>query len=302
MRHKLHTFPHLISNEEHSIFFRILDRGRLLDVRNLDVKCERKNLDGNVKKRVILLIWFKSVICQFWFLKFHKNSAVIFIFIYFKFCQDTVLYIQLYQLSLIGWDRYIHPTSSLSPRTKSAKPFTGCPRNSAPRTYLRRSRDIGPYNASASQLLIPAHVTCHSLFLQFAITFSGFPSPSRFAMTKPPFVLASSDLHLWFSDLKSEVSMAMRNRTLIFRRYRDALKSVRVPASSPSPSTSSGGGPVIELVNTSLLNPNRSYTPLSTEDPGNSRSLFISLSIWTLIKYWRSKEIKVLNLFLSPIF
>ncbi|KAB1202180.1 Syntaxin-43 [Morella rubra] len=65
--------------------------------------------------------------------------------------------------------------------------------------------------------------------------------------------------------------MAMRNRTLIFRRYRDALKSVRVPASSPSPSTSSGGGPVIELVNTSLLNPNRSYSPLSTEDPGNSR-------------------------------
>lgn len=64
--------------------------------------------------------------------------------------------------------------------------------------------------------------------------------------------------------------MAMRNRTLIFRRYRDALKSVRVPASSPSPSTSSGGGPVIELVNTSLLNPNRSYSPLSTEDPGNS--------------------------------
>lgn len=68
--------------------------------------------------------------------------------------------------------------------------------------------------------------------------------------------------------------MATRNRTLIFRKYRDALKSVRVPSSS-SPSTSSsgggGGGPVIELASTSFLNHNRKYTPLSTEDPGNSR-------------------------------
>ena len=70
----------------------------------------------------------------------------------------------------------------------------------------------------------------------------------------------------------------MRNRTLIFRKYRDALKSVRIPASSLAASasmavaaTSSGGGPVIEMVGTSLLHPNRSYTPLSTEDPGNSR-------------------------------
>ncbi|XP_038714855.1 syntaxin-43-like isoform X1 [Tripterygium wilfordii] len=65
--------------------------------------------------------------------------------------------------------------------------------------------------------------------------------------------------------------MATRNRTIIFRRYRDALKSVRVPASSSAPSTSSGGGgPVIEMASTSLLNPNRSYAPLSTEDPGNA--------------------------------
>ncbi|WRX23251.1 hypothetical protein QQP08_015738 [Theobroma cacao] len=71
--------------------------------------------------------------------------------------------------------------------------------------------------------------------------------------------------------------MATRNRTLIFRKYRDALKSVRVPASSSSASassavagTSSGGGPVIEMVSASLLHPNRSYAPLSTEDPGNS--------------------------------
>ncbi|XP_061369769.1 syntaxin-43-like isoform X1 [Gastrolobium bilobum] len=65
--------------------------------------------------------------------------------------------------------------------------------------------------------------------------------------------------------------MASRNRTLLFRKHRDALKSVRVPStSSPSSTTTSRGGPVIELVSTSLLNPSRSYAPLSTDDPGNS--------------------------------
>lgn len=67
--------------------------------------------------------------------------------------------------------------------------------------------------------------------------------------------------------------MATRNRTLIYKRYRDALKTVRVPTStSPLQSSgkSSGSGPVIELVNSSLLNPNRNYAPLSTDDPGNS--------------------------------
>ncbi|ESW16977.1 hypothetical protein PHAVU_007G199700 [Phaseolus vulgaris] len=66
--------------------------------------------------------------------------------------------------------------------------------------------------------------------------------------------------------------MATRNRTLLFRKHRDALKSVRIPSFSSPQSTSSrgGGGPVIELVSTSLLNPNRSYAPLSTDDPGNS--------------------------------
>ncbi|CAN4111011.1 unnamed protein product [Withania somnifera] len=66
--------------------------------------------------------------------------------------------------------------------------------------------------------------------------------------------------------------MASRNRTILFRKYRDALRSVRIPAGY-SPSTSSAGhgnGPVIELATTSLLNPNRSYAPLSTEDPGTS--------------------------------
>uniref|UniRef100_A0A2P2JTI6 Uncharacterized protein MANES_09G174700 n=1 Tax=Rhizophora mucronata TaxID=61149 RepID=A0A2P2JTI6_RHIMU len=77
--------------------------------------------------------------------------------------------------------------------------------------------------------------------------------------------------------------MASRNRTLIFRKYRDALKSVRVPASSsvsqPFASTSSTGGPVIELVSTSLLNSNRSYAPLSTEDPGNSSKGVITVGL-----------------------
>ncbi|CAN1354975.1 Tlg2p-like protein a [Linum perenne] len=66
--------------------------------------------------------------------------------------------------------------------------------------------------------------------------------------------------------------MATRNRTLAFRKYRDALKSVRIPtgSSSSSSTSSSAGGPVIEMVGSSLRKPNRSYAPLSTEDPGNS--------------------------------
>lgn len=65
--------------------------------------------------------------------------------------------------------------------------------------------------------------------------------------------------------------MATRNRTFLYKKYRDSLKSVRVPAGY-SPSTSGGGGgPVIELATSSLLNPNRAYAPISTEDPGTSR-------------------------------
>lgn len=72
--------------------------------------------------------------------------------------------------------------------------------------------------------------------------------------------------------------MASRNRTILFRKYRDALRSVRIPAgSSPSTSSGHGSGPVIELATTSLLNPNRSYAPLSTEDPGTSRFVYRSL-------------------------
>ncbi|CAH9087450.1 unnamed protein product [Cuscuta europaea] len=72
--------------------------------------------------------------------------------------------------------------------------------------------------------------------------------------------------------------MASRNRTILYKKYRDALKSVRVPAGS-SQSSSSGGGPVIELSSTSLLNPNRSYAPLSTEDPGTSSSGLVAVGL-----------------------
>ncbi|KAI3805216.1 hypothetical protein L1987_27391 [Smallanthus sonchifolius] len=62
--------------------------------------------------------------------------------------------------------------------------------------------------------------------------------------------------------------MATRNRTLLFRKYRDALKSVRAP--SMLGSSNSGGGPVIELANAGTFKQNRNYAPLSTEDPGTS--------------------------------
>ena len=107
---------------------------------------------------------------------------------------------------------------------------------------------------------------------------------ARFIEKRCESFLHHSRVQIWGSDFNLDCgfvfSMAMRNRTFLFRKYRDALKSVRVPVSSSlsssAASTSSGGGPVIELVSTSLLNPNRSYAPLSTEDPGNSRSVSLS--------------------------
>lgn len=69
--------------------------------------------------------------------------------------------------------------------------------------------------------------------------------------------------------------MATRNRTLLFNKYRDALKGVRAPTSSSAAAkaplkTSSGGAPAVEMASTSFLHSNRSYTALSSEDPGNS--------------------------------
>ncbi|GAB2287291.1 Tlg2p-like protein a [Dionaea muscipula] len=64
--------------------------------------------------------------------------------------------------------------------------------------------------------------------------------------------------------------MATRNRTILFKKYRDALKKVHVPSSSlPSFSTAQNS---IELVSSSVLHPNNRYYPLSTEDPGGSSS------------------------------
>ncbi|KAI4977192.1 hypothetical protein ZWY2020_051065 [Hordeum vulgare] len=71
--------------------------------------------------------------------------------------------------------------------------------------------------------------------------------------------------------------MATRNRTPLFRKYRDALRHVRAPAGAPSASSSSsssgggaGGPAVIEMA--SLLRPDRNYAPLSTDDPSASSS------------------------------
>ncbi|PKA46191.1 Syntaxin-43 [Apostasia shenzhenica] len=65
--------------------------------------------------------------------------------------------------------------------------------------------------------------------------------------------------------------MATRNRTPIYRKYRDALRHVRSPRfSSPSSSAATAGGPVIEMVSATLLRPDRSYAPLSTDEPGSS--------------------------------
>ena len=71
--------------------------------------------------------------------------------------------------------------------------------------------------------------------------------------------------------------MATRNRTVLFRKHRDAVKSVRAPLSS---SASGSGGPVIEMA--SLLRSNRSsYAPLSTEDPGPSSRYVFFFFMWS---------------------
>ncbi|KAM0025615.1 putative target SNARE coiled-coil domain, syntaxin domain, syntaxin/epimorphin [Helianthus debilis subsp. tardiflorus] len=61
--------------------------------------------------------------------------------------------------------------------------------------------------------------------------------------------------------------MATRNRTFLFRRYRDALKSVRAPSGR---SHHAGGPPVMEMSNATGLKQTRSYAPLTTDDPGTS--------------------------------
>ncbi|XP_021742636.1 syntaxin-41-like isoform X1 [Chenopodium quinoa] len=61
--------------------------------------------------------------------------------------------------------------------------------------------------------------------------------------------------------------MTSRNRTILFRKHRDALKSVRTPIEGTTSHQHS-----IDLAATSLLHRGaRSYTPISSEDPGTSR-------------------------------
>eukprot|EP01018_Ginkgo_biloba_P038920 Gb_07859 [translate_table: standard] len=60
--------------------------------------------------------------------------------------------------------------------------------------------------------------------------------------------------------------MATRNRTALFRKYRDALRDVRISSSSgPSTSGYGGSGPVIELSNAPFLH-QHGYARLSTND------------------------------------
>lgn len=87
--------------------------------------------------------------------------------------------------------------------------------------------------------------------------------------------------------------MAARNRTVQFRKHRDAVKSVRAPLSSSSAAAS--GGPAIEMVSASLLGPNRSsYAPLSTEEPGPS-SRYAYLFFFCFFNYLKSLSFKGLN-------
>ncbi|XP_077227435.1 tlg2p-like protein a isoform X1 [Tasmannia lanceolata] len=79
--------------------------------------------------------------------------------------------------------------------------------------------------------------------------------------------------------------MAMRNRTLLYTTYRDVVRNVRSTTNSSS-SSYSPGGPVIELATASLLHPNRSYAPLSSEDPGNSRSIPFNFRQSNIGNHW----------------
>lgn len=70
--------------------------------------------------------------------------------------------------------------------------------------------------------------------------------------------------------------MATRNRTALFRKYRDALRQVRAPSPSSSGGGGGGGGPVIELATVSLLNP---YTPLSTKDTDSLSARVVTVGL-----------------------
>ena len=70
--------------------------------------------------------------------------------------------------------------------------------------------------------------------------------------------------------------MATRNRTAVFRKYRDALRQVRISSDQSSLSTSTAGmasssGPVIELATAPFVNQKGGYTIVSGVDMDNPR-------------------------------
>lgn len=69
----------------------------------------------------------------------------------------------------------------------------------------------------------------------------------------------------------------MRNRTSLFRKYRDALRQVRV--SSPAGLPSSSGGPVIEMATAPFLNQKSGYNIVSTVDFDNPRAGAVAVSL-----------------------
>lgn len=75
--------------------------------------------------------------------------------------------------------------------------------------------------------------------------------------------------------------MATRNRTPLFRKYRDALRQVRVSSSSGYPSSSSlSGGPVIEMATAPFLNQKAAgYNAVSTIDIDNTRAGAVAMSL-----------------------
>ena len=76
--------------------------------------------------------------------------------------------------------------------------------------------------------------------------------------------------------------MATRNQTALFRKYREALRSVRPYAATAS----AGRGGTIELVEAPLLKPGpRGYNAIGADDPdaGNLRCALLVLKPWEFL-------------------
>lgn len=75
--------------------------------------------------------------------------------------------------------------------------------------------------------------------------------------------------------------MTSRNRTILFKKYRDALKSVHASTSDGVSAATTSSRQGIELAATSLLHPTtrRSYAPLSTEDPASSSKAAVAVGL-----------------------